>query len=223
MKEIELKDEIILTVKKAINDFSDIDVDLDYAQTSAAEIDLMANQVADTLIGQGWEKLSPSGSQKIFKDGYLKGFRDGQQEFRIIKQRNFELITKTERIAEEKAALENDVINNEMNRKTLTAENKRLKAQINDLKSAKEGYKKRFLDSGHRNKKLSLKMRTLEKEIERLEQVIKDKDRLCYDCKKSVEDFAESLEARCFDEEFYTPLHDAIEKELKGYGNDSNK
>lgn len=42
MKEIELKDEIILTVKKAINDFSDIDVDLDYVQTSAAEIDLMA-------------------------------------------------------------------------------------------------------------------------------------------------------------------------------------
>ena len=217
MKEIELKDEIILTVKKAINDFSDIDVDLDYVQTSAAEIDLMANQVADVLIGEGWGKLSPSDSQKIFKDGYLKGFGDGRQEFGIIKQRNFELITKTERMTEEKAALENDVINNEMNLKALTAENKRLKAQINDLKSTKDGYKKRFLDSGHRNKKLSLKVRTLKKEIDRLEQVIKDKDSLCYDCKKSVEDFAESLEARCFDEEFYTPLHDAIEKELKEY------
>lgn len=84
-----------------------------------------------------------------------------------------ESLTKTERMTEEKAALENDALNNEMNLKTLTAENKRLKAQINDLKSTKDGYKKRFLDSGHRNKKLSLKVRALTKEIERLEQVIK--------------------------------------------------
>lgn len=76
-----------------------------------------------------------------------------------------ELLTQIERMTEEKAALENDVINYEMNLQILTVENKRLKAQIIDLK----------------------------KEIERLEQVIKDKDSLCYDCKKSVEGFAENM------------------------------
>lgn len=84
------------------------------------------------------------------------------------------------------------------------SEIKRLQSENKTLRLAKDDFKKRLNDSGHRNKKLSLKLGSLKKEIRNAKT-------------EAVEEFSENLEALCFDETFYMDLHDTIDKLLKEF------
>ena len=56
----------------------------------------------------------------------------------------------------------------------------------------------KVLENDNYNKELNLE--SLCDEIDRLESVIKEKDRLCFDCKKPVKEFAEKLKKRITDD-----------------------
>ena len=91
----QIKDEIILTVKKAIGVNSYYTED-DNVLIDSNDIDHIAEQTAEALYNAGYRKTFTSDlasdTQKAYKEGYIKGFADGEEEFEIIKNRNAELI-----------------------------------------------------------------------------------------------------------------------------------
>lgn len=79
----------------------------------------------------------------------------------------------------------------DLENKNVAAENM-IDSQAKEIERLKELNK--VLENDNYNKELNLE--SLCDEIDRLESVIKEKDRLCFDCKKSVKEFAEKLKAK---------------------------
>lgn len=103
MNKEQIKDEIILTVKKAIADNAEI-YDEDYISADSNDTDHMAEQVAENLYNAGYRKTFTSDlasdTQKAFKEGYIKGFDDRDEEFKIIIGRNEQLLKRNAQFEE---------------------------------------------------------------------------------------------------------------------------
>ena len=97
----------------------------------------------------------------------------------------------------------------------------RLKAQEREIERLKELNK--VLENDNYNKELNLE--SLCDEIDRLESVIKEKDRLCFDCKKSVKEFAEKIKAKSYVNDYCREVVeiDKIDELLKEYENGKDK
>lgn len=118
-------------------------------------------QIAETLYNAGYRKTFTSDlasdTQKAFKEGYEKAKEELLE--------NGELVSKEWH--------DEQVLHAESEIKRLQSENK-------TLRLAKDDFKKRLNDSGHRNKKLSLKLGSLKKDIRKAQA-------------KGVKEFAEKL------------------------------
>lgn len=90
MNKEQIKDEIILTVKKAIADNAEI-YDEDYISADSNDTDHMAEQVAENLYNAGYRKTFTSDlasdTQKAYKEGYIKGIEERKAENERLTER----------------------------------------------------------------------------------------------------------------------------------------
>lgn len=118
MKEEQIKDEIILTVKKAIG-VNSYNTEDDNFLIDSNDIDHIAEQTAEIIYNAGYRKtftsIFVSNPQRAFKEGYVKGIEEQKAEI--------------ERLTEVNKAMENDIYNNEMNLQNLLNEIAELKAE----------------------------------------------------------------------------------------------
>lgn len=99
------------------------------------------------------------------------------------------------------------------------SEIKRLQSENKTLRLAKDDFKKRLNDSGHRNKKLSLKLGSLKKDIRKAQAELKEYKR------QAVKEFAYKLKAKVLDKTYInkdfniniSDIYKMIEETLKEY------
>ena len=105
MNKEQQKDEIILAVKEAFNDNAEPTPFVrEYIELDGNDIDHIAEQTAENLYNAGWRKTFTSDlasdTQKAFKEGYQKGFDDRDEEFKIIMERNEQLLKRNAQLEE---------------------------------------------------------------------------------------------------------------------------
>ncbi len=87
----QIKDEIILTVKKAIGANSYYTED-DNVLIDSNDIDHIAEQTAEIIYNAGYRKTFTSDfasdTQKAYKEGYIKGIEEREAEIEILKIQN---------------------------------------------------------------------------------------------------------------------------------------
>lgn len=133
-------------------------------------------KLAESLYNAGYRKTFTSDiasdTQKAFKEGYEKAKEELLE--------NGELVSKEWH--------DEQVLHAESEIKRLQSENK-------TLRLAKDDFKKRLNDSGHRNKKLSLKLGLLKKDIRKAQaEAVKE---FAEKLKKKVHNYSPSIDSYC--------------------------